>query len=380
MSKVEQRYRAVLAVQAGVGSAEVAWQLGVSRQSVHNWLAAIRARAWPGWMIGRVGRSRVRIRPPRRWRRRCVRCAGRIRRWGPRRIEFELGRNGCPGPVPSRMTVYRILVRHGLIEPVRRRRGVGGTTCGGSANGRWSCGRWTSSVGCCCPGVGRRRWSPAWMTIPGSRSPPRWWPGRPVGRCVWLWSGRWAVTGCRRRCSPTTVSSSPTGSERAGRCSSTGSAGRTAIQHRLTQPASPTTTGKVERFHQTLRRELLDEAGEFAGSGGRPGRGGRLPGRVQPPPPAPVPGHGIPGRSVPARTPTACLPLKVPAILADKPTEPVAPQPDQPDRSTAQPLRGRLVPVRGGTVGRSSSNGSCRRRGTCRWPGNSSGSARPARV
>ncbi len=29
--------------------------------------------------------------------------------------------------------------------------------------------------------------------------------------------------------------------------------------HRLTQPAIPTTTGKVERFHQTLRRELLDD-------------------------------------------------------------------------------------------------------------------------
>ncbi|WP_207229852.1 integrase core domain-containing protein [Krasilnikovia cinnamomea] len=31
------------------------------------------------------------------------------------------------------------------------------------------------------------------------------------------------------------------------------------IIHRLTQPATPTTTGKVERFHQTLRRELLDD-------------------------------------------------------------------------------------------------------------------------
>jgi transposase InsO family protein len=30
------------------------------------------------------------------------------------------------------------------------------------------------------------------------------------------------------------------------------------IAHRLTPPASPTTTGKVERFHQSLRRELLD--------------------------------------------------------------------------------------------------------------------------
>jgi len=31
----------------------------------------------------------------------------------------------------------------------------------------------------------------------------------------------------------------------------------------LTKPSSPTTTGKIERWHQTLRRELLDEAGPF---------------------------------------------------------------------------------------------------------------------
>jgi hypothetical protein len=35
------------------------------------------------------------------------------------------------------------------------------------------------------------------------------------------------------------------------------------ITHRLTEPASPTTTGKVERFHLTLRRELLDHLGPF---------------------------------------------------------------------------------------------------------------------
>jgi hypothetical protein len=33
---------------------------------------------------------------------------------------------------------------------------------------------------------------------------------------------------------------------------------KNGITHRLTQPASPTTTGKIERFHLTLRRELLD--------------------------------------------------------------------------------------------------------------------------
>lgn len=39
------------------------------------------------------------------------------------------------------------------------------------------------------------------------------------------------------------------------------------IAHRLTQPASPTTTGKVERFHQTLRRELLDDCDAFESLG-----------------------------------------------------------------------------------------------------------------
>lgn len=36
------------------------------------------------------------------------------------------------------------------------------------------------------------------------------------------------------------------------------------ITARLTKRRSPTTTGKVERFHRTLRRELLDETGAFA--------------------------------------------------------------------------------------------------------------------
>src|SRR5690606_17233625 len=39
------------------------------------------------------------------------------------------------------------------------------------------------------------------------------------------------------------------------------------IAHRLTQPASPTTTGKVERVHQTLRRGLLDDCGAFESGG-----------------------------------------------------------------------------------------------------------------
>ena len=35
------------------------------------------------------------------------------------------------------------------------------------------------------------------------------------------------------------------------------------ITQRLTRPRTSTTTGKIERFHGTLRRELLDECGPF---------------------------------------------------------------------------------------------------------------------
>jgi Integrase core domain len=35
------------------------------------------------------------------------------------------------------------------------------------------------------------------------------------------------------------------------------------IVHRLTQPASPTTTGKIERFHQTLRRDFVEDHEPF---------------------------------------------------------------------------------------------------------------------
>ena len=60
------------------------------------------------------------------------------------------------------------------------------------------------------------------------------------------------------------TSSSPTGSVRAGRCCPARICRDNGIVHRLTQPRSPTTTGKIERFHGSLRRELLDDAVLFA--------------------------------------------------------------------------------------------------------------------
>src|SRR4051794_15023812 len=123
MSIVEQRYQAVLAVLAGDPVTEVAAKAGVSRQSLHAWL---RRYADEG-LAGLQDRSR---RPDG-----CAHQASpevealvcELRRdhpkWGSRRIAFELGRHGCPGEVPSRMTVYRILIRHGLMSPAKRRRG-----------------------------------------------------------------------------------------------------------------------------------------------------------------------------------------------------------------------------------------------------------------
>ena len=47
------------------------------------------------------------------------------------------------------------------------------------------------------------------------------------------------------------------------------------ITHRLTEPRSPTTTGKVERFHRTLRAEFRTDR-VFADLGDRAGRAGRV--------------------------------------------------------------------------------------------------------
>src|SRR5215217_5108132 len=122
MTVVEQRYRAVLAVQAGRPVTEVAAKVGVSRQTLHTWLARYR----DGGLGGLVDRSHRPASCPHRADAAVETAVCELRRhhprWGPRRIRHELGVNGSPGPVPSRMTVHRILVRHGLIDPTARKR------------------------------------------------------------------------------------------------------------------------------------------------------------------------------------------------------------------------------------------------------------------
>src|SRR3954447_21130261 len=182
-------------------------------------------------------------------------------RWGQRRLAFELGRQGCPGSVPSLSTIYRVLVRHGFInpEPRRRRREdylrwqreepmqlwqldiVGGDGL--------VAGRETKVV----TGVDdHSRYCVIAAVVP-----------RATGRAVCL-----ALVEAFRRFGIPDEVLTDNGKQFTARFNRGG--GETmfdricrenGVDHRLTKPRSPTTTGKVERFHQTLQGELLDDCG-----------------------------------------------------------------------------------------------------------------------
>lgn len=121
LSVVEQRYRAVLAVQAGEPAIQVAAQFGVSRQTVQNWLRRYREHGLAGLADqsrrpqGCPGQTAAEVE--------AVICELRREhpRWGARRIAHELLRTGTPS-APSRITVHRVLARHGLVVPRSRRR------------------------------------------------------------------------------------------------------------------------------------------------------------------------------------------------------------------------------------------------------------------
>jgi transposase len=116
---VEQRYQAVLQDLDGIPVTEVAERFGVARQTVHRWVAGYR----DGGIGGLADRSHAPKAHP--WRigaeveAEICDLRSSHRRWGPRRLVFEFGKRGHP---VSRSTVYRVLVRRRLLEPVPRRR------------------------------------------------------------------------------------------------------------------------------------------------------------------------------------------------------------------------------------------------------------------
>ena len=145
---VEQRYRAVLDVVAGVPVTEVAARYEVSRQSVHSWVR----RYQDSGLAGLMDRSKRPDSCPHQIPAGVEVVVCELRRehprWGPRRIVHELGRAGVV-PVPSRMSVYRVLVRHGFIGPQPRKRPRSSyVRWEREVRCRWRCGSWTSWAGC----------------------------------------------------------------------------------------------------------------------------------------------------------------------------------------------------------------------------------------
>src|SRR3954468_6905874 len=135
-----------MAVLDGATMTEVAAEVGVSRQSVHAWLVRYRESGLAG-RAGRGRRPRARAAPgvagpagladrSRRPRSSPDQASPALEarvcelrrahpKWGAQRILHELMRGPLvPGPLPSRATVHRILVRHGLVvrQPRRRKR------------------------------------------------------------------------------------------------------------------------------------------------------------------------------------------------------------------------------------------------------------------
>jgi CheY-like chemotaxis protein/transposase len=120
---VEQRYRAVLEVlEEGTPVIEVARRYGVARQTVHQWLRRYANEGGLGGLADRSSRPQAcPHQMPAEVEARIVGLRRAHPSWGPSRIVWQLGQQGTD-PLPGRSSVYRALVRHGLVEARKRRR------------------------------------------------------------------------------------------------------------------------------------------------------------------------------------------------------------------------------------------------------------------
>jgi transposase InsO family protein len=263
---VEQRYLAVRAVLDGARVNEVAAQLGVSRQSVHAWVVRYR-RSGIGALADRSHRpaSSPNQTPPGMEAAVCELRRAHPR-WGAVRIVLELKRRDVEG-VPSKAAVNRILSRHGLLEPKPRGRKR-------SEFVRWQRPApmllWQMDI------VGGMRLVDAATgeireakIVTGVDDHSRFCViakamERATGRAVCA-----ALVDALRVFGAPEEILTDNGKQFTDRFGQGGEVlfdkicRKNGIGHRLTQPASPTTTGKVERFHQTLRRDFLDDAGPY---------------------------------------------------------------------------------------------------------------------
>jgi transposase InsO family protein len=258
----EMRYRAVLEVLDGAVISAVARRYGVSRQTVHAWL---RRYAREGAVLNLEDRS---SRPHGCPHQMAAVVEARVLvlrdanpRWGPTRIVYELTREGVV-PVPGRSSVYRALVRNGRIDPARRRRRrsdykrwergrpmelwqmdvVGGVHLGGGAEVKVVTGIDDNSrFVVCAKVVARATARPVCEALLGALR-RHGVPEQVLTDNAKVFTGRFGVGG----------SSAEVLFDRV--CVENG------IRHLLTAPRSPTTTGKVERLHKTMRAEFFTDA------------------------------------------------------------------------------------------------------------------------
>jgi transposase len=142
LSVMEQRYQAVLAVvQDGWKVVEVARRVGVSRQTLHTWIA----RYERGGLSSLADRSHRPRSCPHQTDAEIEAAICELRRehpgWGPRRICHQLGRDGVEPvpPAPPSTAVSSATASSSSAAGAS----AATSTAGGSGSGRCSCGRWT---------------------------------------------------------------------------------------------------------------------------------------------------------------------------------------------------------------------------------------------
>ncbi|MFF3159058.1 IS481 family transposase [Streptomyces sp. NPDC057910] len=260
---VEQRYRAVLEVLDGSPVSEVAVRYGVSRQTIYTW----KSKYDSGGLEGLREKSRRPRTSPTRTPAEVEVLACEMRRanprWGARRIAFEIARTS-PAAAPSRATVHRVLERNGLIRHQKQQH-------------RRKYRRWQREtpmhlwqmdlVGGIYLADGREC-----KMLTGIDDHSRFIV---VATVLAVPSGRAVADGFVRAMRTYGVPAevlTDNGKQFTGRFTKPRPAEvlfervcrENGVTAKLIKPYSPTTTGKIERWHQTLRRELLDVSGPFA--------------------------------------------------------------------------------------------------------------------
>jgi transposase InsO family protein len=254
---VEQRYQAVLEVlNDGATVTDVARRYGVARQTVHVWLRAYAT----GGLGGLADRSSRPLSCPHQMPPEVEARVVQLRRehpgWGSRTILYWLERDGVR-PLPGRTSVDRCLVRHELITPHPRRRKrsdykrwersramqlwqmdiVGGLRLTDGSQAKIVSGIDDHSRFVVCAHIVVRA-----TALPVCEALEEALACHGVPEAILTDNGK--VFTARFGPGP-----GPVRFDRICR--------EQGIQHLLTAPRSPTTTGKVERWHKTLRAEFL---------------------------------------------------------------------------------------------------------------------------